>query len=364
MVSSRCVFPFCRANADMIPLPTMQWMDGNLRLLDQRKLPSEETYIDCRDIDSLAEAIRTLAVRGAPAIGIAAAFGAVIAALTADPEEEFNEAFHVKIDILEGTRPTAVNLFHCLDIQRRIFRMNPDRDSAIEALLESARDMMRSDLEASRQMGRFGADLLEKGSVVLTHCNAGGLATAGLGTALAVIYEAWDRGILDKVYADETRPLLQGARLTAWELSRAGIPVDVLPDSAAASLLRKGEIDAVIVGSDRIAANGDAANKIGTYPLALAAKEHGIPFYVVAPLSTFDVSTFSGNEIEIEQRGRNELASLGERKLLPEAAGIWNPAFDVTPAKLITAIICEKGVLFTPDTDSIQSIFGRITDSR
>ena len=363
MVSSRRVFPFCRANADMIPLPTMQWMDGNLRLLDQRKLPSEETYIDCRDIDSLSEAIRTLAVRGAPAIGIAAAFGAVIAALTADPGEEFNDTFSKKIDILEGTRPTAVNLFHCLDIQRRIFRMNPGRDNAIEALLESARDMMRSDLEASRQMGRFGADLLEKGSVVLTHCNAGGLATAGLGTALAVIYDAWDRGILEKVYADETRPLLQGARLTAWELSRAGIPVDVLPDSAAASLLRKGEIDAVIVGSDRIAANGDAANKIGTYPLALAAKEHGIPFYVVAPLSTFDVSTSSGNEIEIEQRGRNELASLGERKLLPEAAGIWNPAFDVTPAKLITAVICEKGVVYSPDTDSLQLLIGKTSDS-
>jgi len=334
-------------------------MDGSLRLLDQRKLPSEETYIDCSDVDSLAEAIRTLAVRGAPAIGIAAAFGAVIAAITSDPGEEFIDTFHSKIEILEGTRPTAVNLFHCLEIQRDTFRRNPGRENAVRSLLESAHDMMRSDLEASRLMGRFGADLLESGSTVLTHCNAGGLATAGLGTALAVIYEAWDRNLLRKVYADETRPLLQGARLTAWELSRAGIPVDVLPDSAAASLLRNGEVDAVIVGSDRIVANGDAANKIGTYPLALAAKAHGVPFYVVAPLSTFDVSTLRGSEIELEQRGRDELAAIGGRKLLPEAAGVWNPAFDVTPALLITAIICEKGVLYSPDTDSIKSIQGR-----
>ena len=346
----------------MVPLPTMQWMDGFLRLLDQRQLPSVETYIDCRDIESLAQAIRTLAVRGAPAIGIAAAFGAVIAALTADPDKGYDDAFYSKIEILAGTRPTAVNLFHCLDIQRDIFRRNPGRENAVRALLESARDMMQSDLDASRRMGCFGADLLDEGSIILTHCNAGGLATAGLGTALAVIYEAWDRKLLTKVYADETRPLLQGARLTAWELSRAGIPVDVLPDSAAASLLRNGEVDAVIVGSDRIAANGDAANKIGTYQLALAAKAHGVPFYVVAPLSTFDVSTSRGSEIEIEQRGRDELACLGGRKLLPEAAGVWNPAFDVTPAPLITAIICEEGVLFSPDTESIKSALVESTD--
>ncbi len=344
----------------MIPLPTMQWMDGFLRLLDQRQLPSEETYIDCGDIDSLAEAIRTLAVRGAPAIGIAAAFGAVIAALTAAPGQEYDDAFYSKIEILEGTRPTAVNLFHCLEIQRDIFRRNPGRENAVRALLESAQDMMQSDLEASRRMGCFGADLLDKGSIILTHCNAGGLATAGLGTALAVIYEAWDRNLLSKVYADETRPLLQGARLTAWELSRAGIPVDVLPDSAAAPLLRNGEVDAVIVGSDRIAANGDVANKIGTYQLALAAQAHSVPFYVVAPLSTFDVSTSQGSEIEIEQRGRDELACLGGRRLLPEAAGVWNPAFDVTPAPLITAIICEEGVLFSPDTESIKSVLGGV----
>ena len=343
----------------MVPLPTLQWMDGFLRLLDQRKLPSEETYIDCKDIDTLAEAIKTLAVRGAPAIGIAAAFGAVIAAMTPVPGEELDETFYSKLDILEGTRPTAVNLFHCLEIQKDVFRRNPGRENAVRALLKSARDMVRDDLEASRRMGRFGADLLKSDSTVLTHCNAGGLATAGLGTALAVIYEAWDRGILKKVYADETRPLLQGARLTSWELSRAGIPVDVLPDSAAASLLREGKINAVIVGSDRIACNGDAANKIGTYPLALAASAHGVPFYVVAPLSTFDFSTECGSEIEIEQRDRNELATLGGRKLLPECVGVWNPAFDVTPALLITAIICEKGVLFSPDDEKVLSVAGK-----
>ncbi|MEN8207753.1 MAG: S-methyl-5-thioribose-1-phosphate isomerase [Candidatus Fermentibacteria bacterium] len=348
----------------MLPLPTLQWGDDSVRLLDQRKLPSEETYIDCRDIDSLAEAIRTLAVRGAPAIGIAAAFGAVIAALTSDPGEGFEEQFYSKISILEGTRPTAVNLFHCLEVQRNVFRMNSGRENIIRALLESSVEMMQADLEASRRMGCFGADLLKKGSTVLTHCNAGGLATSGLGTALAVIYEAWERNLLIKVYADETRPLLQGARLTAWELSRAGIPVDVLPDSAAASLLRKGAVDAVIVGSDRIAANGDAANKIGTYPLALAAEAHGIPFYVVAPISTFDISTSCGSEIEIEQRGRDEVAHLGERQLLPDEAGVWNPAFDVTPARLITAIICEEGVLFSPDTDSIRSVFEKTADKK
>lgn len=343
----------------MIPLPTMQWMDGFLRLLDQRELPAEEIYIDCKNIDTLAEAIRTLAVRGAPAIGIAAAFGAVIAAKTCDPGEGNDAAFHSKLDILERTRPTAVNLFHCLDIQRDVFQRNPERENAVRALLESAFGLMRDDLEASKRMGRFGADLLKRCSTVLTHCNAGGLATAGLGTALAVIYEAWDRGLLKKVYADETRPLLQGARLTSWELSRAGIPVDVLPDSAAASLLEKGEINAVIVGSDRIAGNGDAANKIGTYPLALAAREHGVPFYIVAPLSTFDISTECGGDIEIEQRGRNELSAFGGRQLLPECVGVWNPAFDVTPASLITAIICEKGVLFSPDTEKVLSAAGK-----
>lgn len=268
----------------------------------------------------------------------------------------FEDGFNRRLDILAATRPTAVNLFHCIDSQRKVFEESGPGEGLVEALLRSAHGMREDDLEASRAMGRFGADLLGPGSTVLTHCNAGGLATAGLGTALAVMYEARDRGILDMVYADETRPLLQGARLTSWELDRAGIPVTVLPDSAAASLLRTGTVDAVIVGSDRVAANGDAANKIGTYPLALAADAHGVPFYVVAPISTFDTATSSGREIVIEQRGRDELAGMGDLRLLPGGVGVWNPAFDVTPASLITALICERGVIPSPDRDSVGAV--------
>lgn len=340
----------------MRPIPTIRWMDGTLRLLDQRQLPERETYMDCGDVETLAEAIRTLAVRGAPAIGIAAAYGCVIAALTTPSGPGFRSGLEEKMKVIESTRPTAVNLFRCVDEQRRVLTAVSGREESAAALLESAVRMMEEDLEASRAMGRYGAGLLRSGSTVLTHCNAGGLATAGLGTALAVIYEAWDRGLVETVYADETRPLLQGARLTSWELTRAGIPVRVLPDSAAASLLRTGEVDAVIVGSDRIAANGDAANKIGTYQLALAARAHRVPFYVVAPLSTFDMETPSGEKIVIEQRDREELACMGGRKLLPEGAGVWNPAFDVTPASLITAIVCEKGVIQPPGRESVRTI--------
>lgn len=326
------------------PVPTLKWTGSALRLLDQRLLPGREDFIDCCDIGTLAECIRTLAVRGAPAIGLAAAYGAVIAAETTDAEGDYFLQVNEKLNILASTRPTAVNLFYCIDIQREILNSTTDKDEAVLKLLASAERLFEDDLDASRMMGRYGADLLPDNCTILTHCNAGGLATSGLGTALAVIYEAADRGILRKVYADETRPLLQGARLTSWELSRAGIAVDVLPDSAAASLLRTGEVDAVIVGSDRIAANGDVANKIGTYPLALAANRHDVPFYVVAPLSTFDAKTPDGTGIEIEQRGRDELAFAGGKKLMPDTPGVFNPAFDITPAELVTAVICEEGV--------------------
>jgi methylthioribose-1-phosphate isomerase len=338
------------------PIPTLEWTRDSLRLLDQRLLPDRETYLDCTDVPSLAEAILTLAVRGAPAIGIAAAFGAVLAAMTTPGEPDFQGGVREKLSMLASTRPTAVNLFHALDLQREVLAHHPERGEAIEVLLANALRLMEEDLEASRKMGRFGADLLPAGASILTHCNAGGLATAGLGTALAVIYEGWERGIVRRVFADETRPILQGSRLTAWELSRAGIPVQVLPDSAAASLLRSGAVDAVVVGADRIAANGDAANKIGTYPLALAARTHGVPFYVVAPLSTFDPGTPSGEEIIIEQRDRSELSRWGGRTLLPEASGCWNPAFDVTPAGLITVIICEAGTASPPDRESVARL--------
>ncbi len=332
----------------MKPVPTLKWCENHLQLLDQRLLPAEEIFIQCKSVKDLAHAIKTLAVRGAPAIGIAAAYGAVTAALETSDTANFQEECNALLDVLASTRPTAVNLFHCLDIQRQILFSSPTKEIAIERLLTRAHELFEEDLEASKAMGRFGADLLPEGCTVLTHCNAGGLATSGLGTALSVIYEAHSRGILKQVFADETRPLLQGARLTAWELHRVGIPVKVLPDSAAASLLRTGEVDAVITGADRVAMNGDSANKIGTYPLALAAHESGVPFYIVAPTSTFDPKSATGFSIEIEERGREELAEMGTRKILPDGVRVFNPAFDVTPVKLITSIICEKGVISAP----------------
>ncbi|MCD6589437.1 MAG: S-methyl-5-thioribose-1-phosphate isomerase [Candidatus Fermentibacteraceae bacterium] len=334
----------------MKPVPTLEWRDDHLVLLDQRLLPSEEVYLACRSTAVLAEAIRTLAVRGAPAIGIAAAYGAVIAAMETPGSSGFVKECSSRLDLLASTRPTAVNLFYCLDIQREILLASKSKSDAVDRLLVSAQRLFREDLEASRIMGSLGADLLPESCTVLTHCNAGGLATAGLGTALSVIYEAHSRGILSGVYADETRPLLQGARLTSWELQKAGIPVKVLPDSAAASLLLTGAVDAVITGADRIAMNGDSANKIGTYPLALAAFEAGVPFYIVAPVSTFDPAAADGGFIEIEERGREELAVWGGKKTIPDGVGVYNPAFDVTPVRLITSIICEKGVISAPNT--------------
>lgn len=333
----------------MKPVPTLEWCDDHLLLLDQRLLPGEETYIECRSTAELAAAIKTLAVRGAPAIGIAAAYGAVTAALETPESAGFVKECCSLLDVLAATRPTAVNLFHCLDIQREILLSSSSKAVAVERLLSSAHQLFEDDLEASRAMGRFGADLLPDGCTVLTHCNAGGLATAGLGTALAVMYEAHSRGILSLVYADETRPLLQGARLTSWELQKAGIPVKVLPDSAAASLLLTGAVDAVFTGADRIAMNGDSANKIGTYPLALAAFEAGVPFYIVAPVSTFDPLSPNGSSIEIEQRGREELAVMGDSQILPVGVKVYNPAFDVTPVRFITSIICERGVISAPN---------------
>lgn len=327
------------------PIPTMEWTGSSLRLLDQRQLPGREEYLDCADVPVLACAIRTLAVRGAPAIGLAAAYGAVLASLTTERGKGFAGDFSRKLDLLASTRPTAVNLFACLRVQREIAGDSSGGPELTEKLLASADRMFEEDLRASRRMGSLGADLLRPGCRLLTHCNAGGLATAGLGTALAVVYEAADRGMVEMVYADETRPLLQGGRLTAWELSHAGIPVTVQPDSAAATLLSQGRVDAVFTGADRIAANGDVANKIGTYPLALAAREAGVPFYVVAPTTTLDLRTADGTGIEIEQRDSSELEELGGRRIAPEDASFYNPAFDVTPWRLVRAIITERGLL-------------------
>ncbi len=339
----------------MIPVPTMEWKNDTLVLLDQRELPVKEVYIQCSSVEELAVAIRTLAVRGAPAIGISAAYGSVIAMQEAGDAPGFRERCLRFMDVLAETRPTAVNLFNCLDIQREIVKSCSSRAECIRLLTESAHRMYREDLEASREMGRLGTGLLPDNCTVLTHCNAGGLATAGLGTALAVIYSAFEAGKLKSVYADETRPLLQGARLTSWELTRAGIPVKVIPDSAAASVLLSGAVDAVITGADRIAMNGDSANKIGTLSVALAASAAGVPFYIVAPVTTFDPGSRTGSDIVIEERGRDELASLGGRKLLPDESDVYNPAFDVTPVELITAIICEKGVINSPGEIKFQA---------
>lgn len=332
----------------MKPLPTLTWKNDYLELLDQRLLPSKEIFIECRKVADLEIAIKTLAVRGAPAIGIAAAYGAVLAALEVAESEAYFKECEKLLDLLAATRPTAVNLFHCLDIQRRILRESVSKSEAISKLLARANELFDEDIEASKLMGRFGADLLPDNCTILTHCNAGGLATSGLGTALAVIYEANSRGILSKVFADETRPLLQGARLTAWELHKSGIDVTVLPDSAAASLLRTGAIDAVITGADRIAMNGDSANKIGTYPLALAAYQAGVPFYIVAPVSTIDQHCPDGSSIIIEERAREELAFFGDMQVMPNEVKVYNPAFDVTPVEFITSIVCDKGVCHSP----------------
>jgi methylthioribose-1-phosphate isomerase len=332
----------------MKPVPTMAWKNGCLVLLDQRRLPGSEEYITCRSVAELAPAIRTLAVRGAPAIGIAAAFGCVLAVQETAGSPQWKASAEELFEVLAATRPTAVNLFNCLDIQRMVLASSATASQAADDLLASAEALYREDLEASREMGRLGADLLPRDCTVLTHCNAGGLATAGLGTALAVIYEAHERKILRGVFADETRPLLQGARLTSWELSRAGIPVTVIPDSAAAVIIRSGKVDAVITGADRIAMNGDSANKIGTYSLSLAAAEAGVPFYIVAPSSTFDRKSPDGSTIEIEYRGREELSALGGAQLLPDGVEVCNPAFDVTPVRFITSIISEKGIISAP----------------
>ncbi len=317
---------------------TLSFADDTLWLIDQTRLPSELVMLPCKTVTQTHDAISRLVVRGAPAIGIAAAYGVCLA------EEGTRESYLEAIEFLSTSRPTAVNLFWALDRMRGLIEQTPD-DQLRQALLAEAREIHEEDRKMCRDIGRHGAEELRGCHRVLTHCNAGGLATSMLGTALAPIYHLHDEGYSIEVYADETRPLLQGARLTAWELSRAGIPVTVLTDSMAGSLMRQGRVDAVIVGADRIAANGDVANKIGTYSLAVLARYHEVPFYVAAPSSTFDLSLPSGDEIPIEQRAREEVALAGQRTVVPAAAAVLNPAFDVTPAELIDAIIFERGVV-------------------
>jgi len=330
-----------------MPVRTLEWVGDGLRLLDQTLLPTEETYVDCRDVETVARAIEGLVVRGAPAIGVAAAYGVAIGALTADGPEERRQAIARAIERLRRTRPTAVNLFWALDRMAAVASRSDDSELA-DGLVAEACEIERDDIRRCRAMGRHGAALLPDEATVLTHCNAGGLATAGWGTALGVFYAAAEMGKRVEVFADETRPLLQGARLTAWELAASGITVTVICDNMAAALMRSRKIHGVFVGADRIAANGDAANKIGTYGLAIIARRHGVPFHVVAPMSTVDVSLSDGARIPIEQRDGDEVRRGMGRQTVPDGARVWNPAFDVTPAELIAAIITEHGVARPP----------------
>lgn len=331
------------------------WENDRLYLLDQRILPLQEQYLELQQSSQVARAITDMVVRGAPAIGITAAYGVVLAARRryAEDRQGWRRLIVPDLNELAASRPTAVNLFWALDRMRgRIARLlDEDPESA---LLEEAIAIHREDREANRAMGELGADLIETNCAVITHCNAGALATGGYGTALGVIRSAWSRGLLERVYADETRPWLQGARLTAWELQRDGIRTDLLCDGAAASRMAAGGIGWVIVGSDRIAANGDVANKIGTYNLAVAARFHGVKVMVAAPTSTVDMSIASGSEIPIEQRDPQEVFSLGGQRVASHGVGAWNPVFDVTPAALVDAIVTERGVVLSPDREKME----------
>jgi len=323
------------------------WQGDRLRLLDQRRLPFEEVHLDCLTAADVVQAIRDLAVRGAPAIGIAAAWGVVLAAQ--------HDIAHLDAAIaaLRAARPTAVNLMWALD---RMAGVSPRN---VDALANEAQAIQDEDLAANRRMGALGAELLGRDVGVLTHCNTGSLATAGYGTALGVIRAGVSDGRIARVYAGETRPWLQGARLTMWELLRDGIPAHLIADSAAAHLMKSGEVQWVVVGADRIAANGDTANKIGTYQIAIAARHHGVKFMVVAPSSTIDMATADGSAIEIELRSPDEMLSFGGKPTVVEGAGAWNPVFDVTPHALIDVIVTERGVVEKPDAARMAALFAR-----
>jgi methylthioribose-1-phosphate isomerase len=328
------------------------WQRDRLVLLDQRRLPGEEVYLDCRTWLEVADAIRNLAVRGAPAIGVAAAFGVALAGL-ASPARDVDALLRDLEAAAEGlaaTRPTAVNLFWALDRMRRFARSRQalPLGTLRAALLSEAETILEEDVAANRRLGALGAELVPAGGRILTHCNAGGLATAGYGTALGIVRGAVEAGRQPFVWVDETRPVLQGARLTAWELAREGIPHAVIADVAAASTMARGEVDLVVVGADRIAANGDTANKIGTYGVAVLARHHAIPFYVAAPFSTIDPGGPDGSAIPIEERDPREVQEWGGRRIVPAASPVRNPAFDVTPATLITAIVTERGIFRHP----------------
>jgi methylthioribose-1-phosphate isomerase len=340
-------------------MKTVEWLGGRIRFVDQTRLPSEEVYVETDDVAVLADAIRSLRIRGAPAIGVAAAFGTLLA--VEGKSFQTAEAIQIAVEeaatVLLATRPTAVNLSAAVDRMRRVIAISPGVGAAELARRLRAEAMLihREDVESCRRIGEFGATLVAPGSAVLTHCNAGALATSGGGTAVGVITAAARQGKVLRVYVDETRPLLQGSRLTAWELVREGIETIVITDSTAGSLMQSGRVQSVFVGADRIAANGDTANKIGTYPLAILASFHRIPFYVAAPSSTIDGSIPDGSHIPIEERQASEVTHLAGVRVAADGAKVFAPAFDVTPASLITAIITEHGLLTAPYDRSISS---------
>jgi methylthioribose-1-phosphate isomerase len=333
------------------PLSPIRWEGESLKLLDQTLLPADEIWLDCREPEQVADAIRRLAVRGAPAIGVAAAYGLVLGA----------DRFEEVASLLRSTRPTAVNLGWALDRGREVFERTREQgtDALRKALLDWARELQTEDVRVNRKIGENGAALFGEGARVLTHCNTGSLATAGYGTALGIIQSAWTGGRVGMVWVDETRPLLQGARLTAWELKRLGIPFKLVTDSSAGTLMAQGLVDRIVVGADRIAANGDTANKIGTYTVAVLAHRHGVPFYVAAPLSTIDRNTPDGKAIPIEERQAKEVTEVFGTRVAPDETQAMNFAFDVTPAELITAIVTEAGVLEPPYEQSIARAFAK-----
>jgi methylthioribose-1-phosphate isomerase len=344
-------------------LPTIDLQDDAIVMVDQRKLPGQELYVRCRTVPEVAKAIRTMVIRGAPAIGVAAAMGIALGMKrsTAKGTHQFTVEFQKSCDLMAGTRPTAVNLFWAIDRMKRTFAEGAQAGESPQELSarldREARAIHDEDVANCRAMGAHGAEMVADGARILTHCNAGALATAGYGSALGVIRAAVEQGKKVAVFADETRPFLQGARLTAWELLRDGIDTTVITESMAGPLMRAGEIDMVVVGADRIAANGDTANKIGTYTVAVLAHEHNIPFYVAAPLSTIDLSTADGDQIPIEERDQREVTHFGTARVTPVGAGIRNPAFDITPHRYIAGIVTERGILRPPYTTSLAAAF-------
>jgi methylthioribose-1-phosphate isomerase len=343
-------------------LPTIEWNDEGVVMIDQRKLPGVEIYVKCKSAKDVAKAIKTMVIRGAPAIGVAAGMGLALGARqsTATGTTRFAGEFYKLCEMMADTRPTAVNLFWAIDRMKRVFAESASSGQSVDQIKDrldaEARGIHDEDVASCRALGGHGASLVPENARVLTHCNAGALATAGYGTALGVIRGAVEQGKNVAVLADETRPFLQGARLTAWELTRDGIDTTVITDNMSGALMRGGQIDLVVVGADRIAANGDVANKIGTYTVAVLAKEHGIPFYVAAPISTIDLATPDGSQIPIEERNAREVTHLGSTRLTPQAAKVRNPAFDVTPSKYVTAIITEKGIARAPYDESLPRL--------